>query len=119
VKQQIKDIVARILYLDNSEEISDTASLYLDLNMSSIDYVDLCYELKEKVRDTVSLENLWPFNRMFLDPALYAASGWTQAGWQEVCRLMAWSDREPVSELSQLYAYFSVEYIERRIGQLN
>ncbi|WJF91521.1 phosphopantetheine-binding protein [Paraburkholderia bonniea] len=125
MKQQIKNIVAQILYLDDSAAIADDASLFLDLNMSSIDYVDLCFELKEHLRDSITLDNLWPFNRMLLDPQLYAEAAWTAQGWQEVCRVMGWREEEAqkeqkalLTDMNALYAHFCVNYIARRIEQL-
>ncbi|WP_153102078.1 acyl carrier protein [Paraburkholderia hayleyella] len=120
MKQQIKTIVAQILYLDDSAAIADHASLFLDLNMSSIDYVDLCFELKEKVCPGVSLDNLWPFNRMLLEPRFYTDAAWTAEGWQEVCRVMGWqaSELAPLANMDALYAHFCVDYIARRIEQL-
>jgi acyl carrier protein len=58
MKEDIKSIVAQILYLSGPEQVADSASLFRELNMSSIDYVDLCYELKDKVDNRISLENL-------------------------------------------------------------
>jgi acyl carrier protein len=117
MKEHIKSIVAQILYLSGPEQISDSASLFSELNMNSIDYVDLCYELKDKVDDGVSLENLWPFNRMLLDPQFHTGTEWTDSGWCHVCSVMGWDGRDKCS-LQDLYDHFSVNYIERRIAQL-
>ena len=117
MKERIKDIVAEILYLDDPGKIADSASLYTELNMSSIDYVDLCYLIKARLDDRVSLENLWPFDRMLLDPHYHDGKQWTDAGWQQVRAVMGWEDRAKC-DLQELYAHFSVDYIVRRIGQL-
>ncbi|MBN3799996.1 acyl carrier protein [Burkholderia sp. Ac-20392] len=118
MKEDIKNIVAQILYLSGPEQVTDTASLFRELNMSSIDYVDLCYELKDKVDNRISLENLWPFNRMLLDPQCHTGTEWTDAGWQQVCDVMSWNGHEKCS-LQDLYEHFSVNYIEHRIAQFN
>ena len=117
MKARIKDIIAQILYLDGAEQIGDSISLFRELNMNSVDYVDLCYELKDKVDSRISLDNLWPFNRMLLDPQYHTGTEWTDVGWRQVCDIMNWKERDQCS-LQDLYAYFSVSYIERRIAQL-
>lgn len=118
MKDRIKDIVAQILCLSGPEQVADSASLFEELNMSSIDYVDLCYELKDKVDQRVTLENLWPFNQMLLDPQFHTRGEWTDSGWKRVCSVMGWTDRDKRS-LQDLYGHFSVDYIERRIAQLS
>ena len=118
MKEKIKEIAAQILYLSGPEEIDESASLFSDLNLSSIDYVDLCYELKDKVSDKVTLDNLWPFNRMLLDAQYHTGSEWTDKGWEQVCALMRWDGSQRKCELRELYDQFSVSFIERRIAEL-
>ena len=117
--EDIKVIVARILYLNGPEQVPESASLFTDLNMSSIDYVDLCCEIKEQVDDCVSLDNLWPFNRMLLDPHFHTGSEWTESGWKRVCQVMGWDEKHGKCSLQELYNHFSVNFIVHRIEQLS
>lgn len=110
-------IVAQILRLSGPQQVNETASLFHALNRSSIDSVDRCFELKEKVDLRVRGAHLWPAARMRLDRKCHNGTEWTGAGWQRGCELMDWRDREKC-RAQDLYDHLPVNFIERRSGQL-
>lgn len=117
MKDLIKDVVANILYLD-VRDINDDAALFVELNLSSIDYIDLCFELKQKTGINTDPDVLWPLNKMSLDGDLYQNGQWTDLGWKQVCGIIGCSTDIAPQALKQLYGYFSVDYINNRLQAL-
>jgi acyl carrier protein len=118
MKEKIKEVVASILYLESPNEVDDNLSLFTQLGLTSIDYIDLCYELCQLTKADINLDNLWPINKIILDEALYKNSEWTDKGWDEVCSLLELNSTERKKSITELYDYFTVNYIEKRIGVL-
>lgn len=118
MKDKIKQIVADILYINSSEEISDQASLFADLGVSSIDYIDLCFELKRCFDKQVDQDNLWPINKMLINNKYYDNDQWTDVGWSEVCSLLDLSSSVEKMSVQKLYDFFTVNYIEKRLRDI-
>ncbi len=118
MKNLIKKIIADILYLDEHEQIDDNASLFIELGLSSIDYIDLCFELKQALNKDITQDNLWPINKMILDKHYYQDNQWTKQGWSQVCHILGLTETAESLPLSQLYQYFSVNYLNNRVKDL-
>ena len=117
MKTLIKDIVAKILYID-VQDINDDTALFVELNLSSIDYIDLCFELKQKTGVNTDPDILWPINKMSLDSTLYQNRQWTDIGWRQVSDIVQCSPDSEPQPLKQLYKYFSVNFINNRLQAL-
>jgi acyl carrier protein len=118
MKKLIKKIISDILYLDEHEQIDDDSSLFIELGLSSIDYIDLCFELKQALNKDITQDNLWPFNKMVLEKRYYLDNQWTKLGWAQVCRILNLTATEEKLSLSQLYRYFTVNYLYNRVQDL-
>ena len=114
-KQRTKEIIAKILYLDSGDEVGDSAPLFTELGLSSIDYIDLCFELQQAFGSHVTADNIWPINSMTLDKRYFENSEWTIEGCSRIKEVLDLSiDATPVS-LKELYEHFTVNYLEKRI----
>ena len=118
MQTKIKEIIANILYLDSSDEIKTKAGLFTELGISSIDYIDLCFELKREFGKEVGHDDLWPLNKMLLDNNLYANNQWTDKGWQEICEILKLDVKLEKQSIQELYQYFTVDFIERRLQEI-
>ena len=119
MKDGIKEIVADILYLDSVEEVGDKSALFTELDLSSIDYIDLCFELQKKFNIKVTQDNLWPLNKMLLDKKCYQDNEWTDDGWHEVVSLVGLDNSSSKLSIQKLYDYFTVDYIDSRLQVLS
>lgn len=117
MQEKIKEIIVKILYLDSPDEITNDASLFVDYNFSSIDYIDLCFELKRVFSMEFNQKDLWPIDSMEQDEKYYHNDQWTPSGWKVICDTLNLTVKEPLSK-SELYQYFSVNYIQNRLGVL-
>lgn len=117
-KDLIKEVVAGILYIDDYKSIEDDISLFTELQLSSIDYIDLCFELKNKFNKNITQDNLWPINKLMLDEKMFNESEWTQDGWSEVCSILNIDKKTEKTQVRDLYKYFTVNYIEATMKTL-
>lgn len=117
-KNEIKEIIANILYLNSTDEITDDVSIFSVLGLSSIDYIDLCFELSQKSGINLNPENLWPINKLMLEKKYYENAEWTESGWDEVCNVIGLQKDIKKLGLKNLYDYFTVNYIEKRLADL-
>lgn len=115
MKNEIKKIIADILYLNSTDDIKDNASLFTELGLSSLDYIDLCFELKRKFNLDETKEDLWPVNKMILDKKLFDNLQWTDDGWRKVCHLIGINPEKEKLPVQKLYQFFTVNYLENRL----
>lgn len=118
MKDQIKEIVANILYLDSIDEIADDAALFTELGLSSIDYIDLCFELKQQFNKEVEQDSLWPINKWLLEKTYYDHNQWTEAGWSKVRDLLNLESNTDKLPVQKLYDFFTVNYLENRLQEI-
>lgn len=118
IKDTIKKVVADILYLDNASEVKDNSALFSELDLSSIDYIDLCFELKRIAGDKVTPELLWPFNQLVTNDTYFANGTWTENGWNEVCKILRLEAKTKQETLETLYRRFTVNYIDQRLKDI-
>lgn len=119
MKNQIKEIIANILYLDSIDEINDQSALFTELGLSSIDYIDLCFELKQQFNKDVEQEALWPINKWLLEKAFYDQNQWTDEGWSKICSLLKIDMVAKKLPVQKLYDFFTVNYIVNRLQELS
>lgn len=116
---QISQIAASVLYLDDANAIDTGKSLFKEYGMSSLDFVDFAYELKAAANKEFDPDQLWPINAMMNNPAFHVRSSWTDAGRAELVRLFDGYTTVPASGgTEELYALFSVSYVEHRLRAL-
>lgn len=115
---KVKKIAADILFMDDSQSIQDNDSLILVHGFSSIDFIDFCYELKNKIDPNLEPEQLWPFTKMLLDKAFYDGENWSPKGWEEVCNALKIEKSTPKLRMDGLYHYFTPLYVVQRIESL-
>jgi len=116
---QISQIAASILYLDDASSIDTSKSLFKEYGMSSLDFVDFTYELKAAANKEFDPDQLWPINAMMTNPEFYSAGKWTDAGRAELVRVFDGHAPVPASGATEeLYALFSVGYVEHRLRAL-
>ncbi len=118
MKQTIKEVIADILYLNSTEEIADNAAIFTELGLSSIDYIDLCFELDQKYDIEITQDDMWPINRMLLQENYFDNDEWTDAGWRKVCQVVGLDESTKKMPIQDLQHAFTVNYIERRIKEL-
>ena len=118
-QDKIKEIIANILYLDSPDEIGDQTALFTNLGLSSIDYIDLCFELKQQFGKNVEQDNLWPLNKLLLDETCFFQNQWTEEGWGKICTVLKLEPTSTKQSIQKLYEYFSVNYIENRLKELS
>ncbi|KZL24691.1 acyl carrier protein [Pseudovibrio sp. WM33] len=115
--EELKKIAADILYIDELEDLRDDAPLG-DHGFSSIDYIDLCFELKSKISDKITPENLWPFDAMMTKEEYFVGDKWTSAGWNQVCDLLEISpDSDPMMP-NELVVFFTPAVLSKRVAQI-
>lgn len=118
IKQQVKEILASILYIDSPQSIKDSDSLFLDLNLNSIDVIDFVFELNQKFNIELKDNELWPIRTWIDNPNYFTDGKWTESGIEAIKREL--SIQEEISnDVSQkdLLRYFTVDYIANRINQ--
>lgn len=116
---QIAQIAASVLYLDDVNKIETGKSLFKEYGMSSLDFVDFAYELKAAANKEFDPDQLWPINAMLNNPEYHAAGAWTDAGRAELARIFEGHTAVPgVAGTEELYGLFSVDYVEHRLRTL-
>lgn len=117
-KNNIKEIIANILYIDDINNIIDDGSLFTKYELNSIDYIDLCFELSQMGNIAFNPEDLWPVNKFMTDPALYSEDAWTHEGWDKVCETLTLEKTSEPKNIAELYEYFTVNYIHNYLSKL-
>ncbi len=116
---QIASIAANVLYLEGPEAIDPKKSLFSHYGMSSLDFVDLAFEVRAASGKQFEPEALWPINSMMTNPELFAGGQWTQAGHLALQKLFEGHTEVPAAaSAADLNALFSVDYIEHRLRTL-
>lgn len=116
--ESLRSILIDILYLDEGEIIEPETKIFSELDLSSIDYIDLCYELKKLAGHELSPEELWPINSYTLDKALFDDGQWTSDGWIKVCDTLGIDHTNPREGVRELYHRFTPSYILYRLENL-
>jgi acyl carrier protein len=109
--ESIKEIIAEILYLDDLNVIKNDSQLFSELDLSSIDYIDLCFAMKQNFGKIVEPDNLWPFNKMTNDTEMFINGAWTDKGWKKVCSILNINKDTKPELIRDLYKRFTVSYI--------
>ncbi len=109
-KLSIKNIIADILFLENSDSINDDTKIFTELALNSIDFIDLVFELKSNSKKNLTAEELWPFQNMLLNPQYFHDGVWTASGLEKIRKYMNYDFDHKIS-VSSLYPYFTVDYI--------
>lgn len=86
ILSQVQEIISGILYLDNKDQVNPDDSLD-DIGLSSIDFIDFCFEVKSKINNRIEPDDIWPVSKMVNDDQLYINGQWTQLGRQELSKL--------------------------------
>ncbi len=97
-------------------QLNDEGSLFTEYDLSSIDFIDLCFELGQKSKINFQPNELWPFNKMLTNPEYYSQENWTDKGWEEVCAILGMDVASPKCSIRDLYHHFTINYIHRRLG---
>ncbi len=113
----VKEIAADILYLDDVSELDDNQPLG-EHGFSSIDYIDLCFEIKNQVSNRVSPENLWPINAMATQQEFFDGGTWTKAGWDKVVSMLKLGAAANPIAPAELVQFFTPQVISNRISQI-
>jgi acyl carrier protein len=117
--EKIAQIAANVLYLDDSNQIDVSKSLFKEYGMSSLDFVDFAYELKAAANKEFDPDALWPINIMMNDRAFYSGGAWTDSGRAELGNIFQGHSTVPATGApEELYGLFSVAYVEHRLRAL-
>ncbi|GFE51607.1 hypothetical protein So717_33600 [Roseobacter cerasinus] len=111
--QKIKSITADILFLDDPAEIED-AKPFEDIGFTSIDFIDLCYELQQQIDPRIKPEELWPVNHFSTDPTLFADGKWTKTGWSRVQTALDIEADDPLPP-QQLTRYWTPAFCAKQV----
>ncbi|WP_259782583.1 acyl carrier protein [Aestuariispira ectoiniformans] len=115
--EPIREIAASVLYLDDPSELGEGQPL-AEHGFSSIDYIDLCFEMKGQISDKITPENLWPFNAMATQQEYFDGENWTEAGWNKVSGLLGLDERQERLSPAELVVFFTPKTLSRRIEQI-
>lgn len=115
--ETVKKIAADVLYLEDPTAIADDVPLG-DHGFSSIDYIDLCFELKSQISDKIMPENLWPFDAMVSKQEYFDGGRWTEAGWDKVCTLLEIESSTDPMMANELVVFFTPAVLSKRIAQI-
>src|SRR3990167_6772353 len=110
-KEVIRRIVADILYLNDMSQLHDNGSLFTEYDLSSIDFIDLSFELSQKSKLNFKPDELWPFNKMLTDPEYFVQENWTDKGWEKACVILGLNQALPKCGIRDLYHHFTIDYI--------
>lgn len=113
----VKKIAAGVLYIDDPSELADEQPLG-ERGFSSIDYIDLCFELKTQVSEKITPDNLWPFNAMLAKQEYFDGSTWTKAGWDKVCEVLEIEQASSPIVPRDLVRFFTPAVLSKRVTQI-
>ena len=109
-KEKIKSVLAGIMFLDDTCSISDDTKIFSELALSSIDFIDLVFELKKISGSNSDADEIWPFPNMILDDQYYANGAWTEKGLAKIERYLRVKVEEKAT-LRDIYPFFTVNYL--------
>ncbi|WP_342627789.1 acyl carrier protein [Nguyenibacter vanlangensis] len=116
-KNDIAKIVSEVMYLDDASAIETARSLFTEYGMSSLDFVDFAFELRNVTGKTFTPDDLWPVNAMLADRTCFAAGTWTDIGRAKLEDVFG-KDSDIVKgepTATELYSHFSIDFIEQRL----
>ena len=116
-KEQIRGILAEILFLDDAAAVQDETKIFTELSLSSIDFIDLVFELRKLGDAGLKAETLWPFPKMLLDDRYYGGGAWTDGGLARIQEYTGVPVRKETT-LKDLYPHFTLNYIERLLNRV-
>ena len=110
---KVKEIAANILFLDSLDDIKSDVP-FSDIGFSSIDFIDFCYEIKSQISSDIESHDIWPFNRLLVDPIFYSDDRWTERGRNVVNEILGVSSGVEIDPKS-LDKYWTPGFCARRI----
>ena len=115
-KESIKSILSEILFLEEDVHINDNDFLGT-LGFSSIDYVDFCFALKNKISPTITPENLWPIPQLQDDDTYFDGKNWHEVGEKKLREILFLEQKDDLFD--DLNKHFTVSYVDKRINFLS
>jgi hypothetical protein len=117
--KQIAKIVAKVLYLDEKDQIDVSKSLFHVYAMSWLDFIDFACELQAAANKEFHPDQLWPINAMMRQAELYCCGAWTAAGGAALGRIFDGHAAVPAADAAEeLRSMFSVAYVAHRLRTL-
>ncbi|MDX7993227.1 acyl carrier protein [Xenorhabdus littoralis] len=117
----IEKIFKEVMYINEDTKIDINKSLFLDYDMTSIDFIDFSFELKKKLNIDITPDILWPINKMATLEENYSFKDkkWTPEGIASLNKHLECSDKsridDPKIEFKELYKYFTINYINKKL----
>ncbi|WP_340621956.1 acyl carrier protein [Xenorhabdus siamensis] len=117
----IEKIFKDVMYISEDTKIDINKSLFLDYDMTSIDFIDFSFELKKKINIELAPDILWPINKMATLEENYSFKDkkWTSEGISRLNEHLMFLDNsrinDPKIEFKELYKYFTISYINKKI----
>jgi len=122
--EKVTEIFKEVMYMDENEALDVNKSLFLDYDMTSIDFIDFSFEIKKAFSLSAEPDDIWPINKMATMPELYLAENkrWTEEGLKQINTILACSGRPIVDdhaiELRFLYTFFTLKYVSEKVREL-
>lgn len=122
--KKITEVFKEVMYLDESDTIDADKSLFLDYDMTSIDFIDFSFELKKEFSLSADTDDIWPIDKMITVQELYSAKDkrWTEEGLKQLNLVLAYSGKQAITdpsiELRSLYAFFTLRYLSEKLREL-
>lgn len=122
---KVTEIFREVMYLDNEEIISPDKSLFLDYDMTSIDFIDFSFEVKKSFKLSAEPDDIWPVNKMAMLANLYSPEErkWSDEGIRQLTEVLTCDGRTPCitahTDIRSLYAFFTLRYISKKIHELH
>ncbi|MDC9620806.1 acyl carrier protein [Xenorhabdus sp. XENO-7] len=117
----IEKIFKDVMYISEDTKIDVNKSLFLDYDMTSIDFIDFSFELKKNLNIDITPDTLWPINKMATLEENYSFKDkkWTPEGISRLNRQLKFSDKTVTNdseiEFKELYKYFTIYYINQKL----
>lgn len=117
--EKLKEILCNVLYLDSSDDIDASLSLFNKYDMNSIDLIDFTYEVKKATGLNIPDGHFWPIANMITDASLYDPDKkeWTSLGLNKVNELFGSHFTSTALTSNDLYDQFSLNYVLKRIDE--
>lgn len=122
--EKVTQIFREVMYIDENEHLDTDKSLFLDYDMTSIDFIDFSFEVKKAFSLSAEPDDIWPVNKMATMPELYSAEKkhWTEKGLIRLNVMLACSGQpaivDPAIELRSLYTFFTLQYVSEKVREL-
>lgn len=115
----IASVVAKVLYLSGPDVVDPRKSLFHDYGLSSLDFVDLAFEVRSASAKQFQPEALWPINAMMTNREYYSGGRWTNLGRQELAEVFQGHAELPEEPSTKdIHSLFTVAFIEHRLRSL-